>query len=565
MNSIPTHLRPPLKDSVNVRQMAPRGRKGNGPALAQCAWRVVGAVFGFISACCAASPQTSMAQTVLHASGTTNTLISWRNVTAKSTYGMASEWLSRYPPDQQEWIQSPRCAIAVIKYEYATIGGLGEPTNATAALFMPSGVDFACQGPRPLVLYAHGTAIDRREDMAAVDTPHNPALQSARNVALIFAAQGDLVIAPNYAGYDRSTLPYAPYLNGAQQAQDMLDALTAGRQLLALLKGPSWPNGQLFVTGYSQGGYVAMATLRALDRQNHPATAGATLSGPYALAAEADELFLGHASLGATVYLSMVANSYAHMVHGHIHLTNLFNPRFSESPALFPELLPQAGFAALVENQKIPLTALFQSPPTGFENPNILTQNLTNSIEFDPVNYLVRTSFRASYLADLRRHPDGAAPADGSSPDFTRQVPHLAEGPLNPMRQDLKKNDLRNYTPRMPLLMCGARKDPEVFWTQGTATMQAMLGQADPTKYPVRFGTLDLDSVDRPSSWSSTGLDAQQNERLRVLGYRLRDDFIAHEYHNPLNSLMLVLDKEGYHRAVAPYCTIAAREFFHQF
>ncbi len=530
----------------------------------QCTRRLVPFLLGWLSLCCGAQLQAGLPSP--HLSGTTNTLIAWRNVTAKSTYGMSADWLSRYPPDQQEWIKAPRCAIAVIKYEYATIGGLGEPTNATAALFIPSGLDHVCQGPRPLVLYAHGTAIDRREDLSAVDSPSNPALRSARSIALIFAAQGYLVIAPNYAGYDRSTLPYAPYLNGAQQSRDMLDALNAGQQLLALLKGPSWPNSQLFVTGYSQGGYVAMATLRALDQQNRPATAGAGLSGPYALAAEADEIFLGHASLGATVYLSMVANSYAHMVHGNIDLSHLFNPRFSRSPTLFPEILPRAGFGSLVERKQIPMTALFQSPPTGFEHPDILGQDLMNSIEFDPVNYLVRSTFRAAYLSDVRQHPDGAAPPDGSRPDFARQVPHQADRPFNPMRQDLKKNDLRNYMPRMPLLMCGAQKDPEVFWDQGAATMQAMIrSQQTHTYRTIRFGTLNLDSADASSNWNSAGLDAQTNERMRLMGNRLRNDFIAHEYHNPLNSMMLLLKEEGYHNAIAPYCTIAAREFFSQF
>ena len=79
-------------------------------------------------------------------------------------------------------------------------------------------------------------------------------------MALFFAARGYIVVAPNYAGYDTSTLPYHPYLVAAQQSKDMIDALIASRSALPNIALVS-DNGQLFITGYSQGGYVAMATL----------------------------------------------------------------------------------------------------------------------------------------------------------------------------------------------------------------------------------------------------------------------------------------------------------------
>ena len=51
-------------------------------------------------------------------------------------------------------------------------------------------------------------------------------------IAAMFAAQGYIVVAPNYAGYDTSTLAYHPYLNADQQSKDMMDALTAARTAL---------------------------------------------------------------------------------------------------------------------------------------------------------------------------------------------------------------------------------------------------------------------------------------------------------------------------------------------
>ena len=94
----------------------------------------------------------------------------------------------------------------------------------------------------------------------------------------MFAAQGFIVVAPNYAGYDKSTLPYHPYLNGDQQGKDMVDALTAARKTFPLIDASD--AGSLFVTGYSQGGYVALAAHRELQATGTTVTASAPLSAP---------------------------------------------------------------------------------------------------------------------------------------------------------------------------------------------------------------------------------------------------------------------------------------------
>ena len=52
---------------------------------------------------------------------------------------------------------TPKCGVDLRYLEYRTIGGQGEATNATAAIMVPAGTDAACNGPRPVVLYAHGT------------------------------------------------------------------------------------------------------------------------------------------------------------------------------------------------------------------------------------------------------------------------------------------------------------------------------------------------------------------------------------------------------------------------
>src|SRR5579863_3839991 len=154
----------------------------------------------------------------------------------------------------------PVCDILVYHIEYETVGGANEPTNASAALIVPTGAGASCTGERPIVEYAHGTTTDRSFNMAD--------LQNAETLLLaaLFASQGYIVVAPNYAGYDTSSLPYHPYLIADQQSKDMIDALTAARTALPLASLLlTQDSGKLFITGYSQGGYVAMATQRAMQ------------------------------------------------------------------------------------------------------------------------------------------------------------------------------------------------------------------------------------------------------------------------------------------------------------
>ena len=76
--------------------------------------------------------------------------------------------------------------------------------------------------PRPYALYVRVRPwTDRAFDMTSLQgDPNGEALV----LAALFASQGYIVVAPNYAGYDSSTLPYHPYLVADQQSKDMIDA-----------------------------------------------------------------------------------------------------------------------------------------------------------------------------------------------------------------------------------------------------------------------------------------------------------------------------------------------------
>lgn len=517
------------------------------------------------------TPTSGSTDTLVSASATPTALVS------ADTIATSGNWMGRYPSGVQQLIGAPSCGVTAYKFTYATVGGEGEPTTATGALMVPTGSAAQCQGPRPIVLYAHGTALSKNRDLAALGDPSNPAFGTASRVAMIFAAQGDIVVAPNYAGYDTSPLPYTPYLDKRQQSQDMLDGLTAARQALGQLSLPVSDDGKLFVSGYSQGGFVTLATLARLDAQGRPATAGAPMSGPYGMLAIADEIFLGHPNFGGTAYLPLVANSYAHQPAGSpaLNLSEFFNPQYAGAPILFPGPYGFAQFGQLVQAGKIPASAVFQSPPTGNATLDALGEGgPLYTAGFDPSNYLVSTAFRAQYVADVLAHPDGAAPVDGSAPNFTTGSPAPATGPQLPLRQILLANDLRGYTPSMPLLMCGGDQDPEVFWNQDAGAMTAMLMSKIASDPSLRFATIDLDDHGSPGTYSnqmtSYGLTPAQQQTMQTVADTVQQGFLAYQQgvvqqaqaHGASARQAAIDAMELYHTDERAFCTVAARTFF---
>ena len=74
----------------------------------------------------------------------------------------------------------------------------------------------------------------------------------------------------------------------------LIDALRAARSSFGGIGARD--SGKLMVTGYSQGGYVALATQRAMQELGNAEftlTAAAGMSGPYAIARFGDDLFGG--------------------------------------------------------------------------------------------------------------------------------------------------------------------------------------------------------------------------------------------------------------------------------
>jgi alpha-beta hydrolase superfamily lysophospholipase len=422
---------------------------------------------------------------------------------------------------------TPKCAISIYYMKYITVGGAGEATDATGAIMVPSGTDAACSGPRPVLLYAHGTETDKAFNMANIREYSEASL-----IAATFAAQGFIVVAPNYAGYDTSSLGYHPYLNAEQQANDMVDAMRAARKAFASIGATA--SSKLLVSGYSQGGHVSMATQRAMQTtyaSEFQVTAFAGMSGPYAMSLFGDAIMAGSPPLGGTVFLPLVATSYQKSYGGlYSSTSDLYEAQYATG---IESLLPSTmSLTDLFTSGKLPQTAVFAADSLPGPSSSAFSA-------FFGAGNLIKSSFRTTYLVDAQQNPCNTA---AGAP--------VACNPANAIRKALLKNDLRTYVPTVPTMLCGGNADPMVFYVNTQATQAYFLGKGMPS---AALTVLDVDSS--PSSTSDPfaavkvgfGQAKTATASAAVAAKTDPTQAVARAYHSNL---------------VYPFCAAAARGYF---
>lgn len=166
----------------------------------------------------------------------------------------------------------PLYDVANHRIEYLTIDAQGREIVASGLVSVP----VKAAGARsPVLGYQHGTTFIDAE------APSNHAM--ADEAAVILASLGYIVVAPDYVGYGVSKGAPHPYLLAAPTAAATLDLLTAAQTWRR--RAAVTDNGQLFLTGYSEGGYATVAAHRAMQfaRSAHLANLRAVVAGagPY--------------------------------------------------------------------------------------------------------------------------------------------------------------------------------------------------------------------------------------------------------------------------------------------
>jgi pimeloyl-ACP methyl ester carboxylesterase len=141
------------------------------------------------------------------------------------------------------------------------------PTTASGLLALPEN---ATDG-LPMLSYQHGTVYGKQQVPSFPDQSPETQLAIAQ-----FAGQGYAVIGADYFGMGTSDNDEG-YVVKASHQQACFDMLAASRVVLDHLKLTA---GDLFLAGWSQGGFVTMAFLERLEQAGVEVKAAATASAP---------------------------------------------------------------------------------------------------------------------------------------------------------------------------------------------------------------------------------------------------------------------------------------------
>lgn len=173
--------------------------------------------------------------------------------------------------------------------------------RASGAVMIPKNVD--C--PLPLGAYLHGTASERT-GVPSYKSPES-------NIGIFMASVGVMAALPDYLGLgdSDSSVIIHPYIHAFHQGNTSVNMLRAARQLADTLGVQL--NGQLFLTGYSQGGFATVATHRLIESQfsdEFTITASAPMSGAYDLKGAQMDLILSDEPYATPSYLPYVLLAY---------------------------------------------------------------------------------------------------------------------------------------------------------------------------------------------------------------------------------------------------------------
>jgi len=296
---------------------------------------------------------------------------------------------------------TPKFGIISRTFTYETVDPYGLSITNSAELILPLGTN----GPMPLLSMQHPTLVRK------IDASSQPG--SGDRWASVLGCYGYAVVTADYLGLGSSP-GYQAYFHAKSEATSVVDALRAGKALCA--SNNITLNGQLFLTGFSQGGHVTMAAHRELETYHtneFTVTACAPSSGPYDLGGATIEAMLTNPNYPSPVPFAMFLAAYLPIYQLGDTLEELLAPPYRTT---LPPLLDGTH---------------------SFDD-------LTLALPTDPVAIL-----RPDYQADFRTNIN------------------------NPFRQALLANNTYSWTPKAPVTLFHCRGDDVVPYANAEIAYQS--------------------------------------------------------------------------------------------
>lgn len=220
--------------------------------------------------------------------------------------------------------------VTVYKITYATTYK-GESIEASGLAFIPQNLT----SHAPLVSLHHGTTFVKADA---------PSASNSFTGVEFFASAGYISIMPDYIGYGKSASIFHPYYDYEHSALAVIDMIKAIKEFLEVEE--ILFNDKLFLTGYSEGGYVTLAAAKELETNSThglTTTAVAAGAGGYDLRHMLDGI-LEDNYYGYPSYLAFIIMSYNITYDWNKPLTYFFNEPYATALSTYMNGEHDGGF-----------------------------------------------------------------------------------------------------------------------------------------------------------------------------------------------------------------------------
>lgn len=205
-------------------------------------------------------------------------------------------------PEIETLAEKVEHGVTVYKIAYSTSFN-GEDVIASGLVCVPTS-----EGEFPVLSYQNGT-----------NTLHSAAPSVDYNNLLFkmlesIASTGFIVTFPDYLGFGSSDNMFHPYLDKESTVQSVLDMQRATKELLTKYLDVNM-NDDLYITGYSQGGWATLQVQKAIEQEHaneFNLIASACGAGPYNLNFVNDYI-LDQSEYPMPYYVGYIFNSYINL------------------------------------------------------------------------------------------------------------------------------------------------------------------------------------------------------------------------------------------------------------
>ena len=214
--------------------------------------------------------------------------------------------------------------VEVLSVNYYTVDGSGKEIVASGAFFIPQGADNFS-----LLSLQHGT--ETKRNLVASVSPSN---STEGVIGLVTASMGYVTLVPDYPGFGVSDVMH-PYMHAELLTACVIDFMRAGKSYSSA--NNIVLDGQVFLSGYSEGGYVTLITQKIIEEDyadEFSLTSVAPMAGPYDLKGMSDSIFQD-VSYSTPAYVAFLLTSYNEIYEWN-RLDDFFKaPYASMMPGLF--------------------------------------------------------------------------------------------------------------------------------------------------------------------------------------------------------------------------------------